>query len=466
MRPDEQLPPIALTARDAANVYLESDRAPANIVSVSIVDAAALDIDEAAVISWLRDRLDCSPIFRRKLQRAFADVIYPSWVADPAFDAGNHVTVVHASDWAGAEPVIQSLVASRMDLSRPPWDLTVIGGIRGLGDGLPDRATALVFRFHHSIGDAVVTAATVRRMLTATPEPAPVPPSSARRNPLVSVLRAPLDLAMYVRAIVTAPKLTQAAAAGDSNPAGLDPVVTRFNRRLEGVPTVGLVHFGLDDIRAVRAAVEGATVNDVVLTVVSGALSSLLTRLDGPVNGPLVATMPIAVNDGAGTANKFALGCVNLHADVDDPVERLRQIHATTAAEKVRQQHPALAEHRSLPNSIPAYVTRIVGWKSRRSTAAPPASHVTMISNVPSRMTDATFMGAPVVDRFGFPTLSDGGGLAHGVSSIEPILALTFTADSAALPDAAEYEALLRESFAELASKAANSLRGERESSS
>ncbi|EME19594.1 wax ester/triacylglycerol synthase domain-containing protein [Rhodococcus triatomae] len=444
----KQLPAIELAPRDAANIYLESDRAPANIVTTAIVDAADLRVDEDAAVTWMTERLECSPIFRRKLRRTWGDITYPSWVEDPDLTVADHVTVTRASDRAGADAVISRLLESRMDLTRPPWDLTVIDGVRGLGDGLPDTAAILAFRFHHSIGDGVVTAATYRRMLTATPEPAAEPVSPRAHSAIRGALRVPEDFARYLGALLRAPRLARAAARVDVSRAAT-PVMTRFNKRIEGHPALGLTHFDLDEIRDIRRSVPGATVNDVLLTVIAGALGRLLSDLDEPADRPLSAAMPIAVDDLADTENSFALGNVDLHVNESDPVARLRLVHAAASTEKRRQAHPVMVRLRALPTSIPAYVTRIAGARARKANA-PHAGPVTMVSNVPSRLQDATFLGVPVADRVSYLTIADGATLAHFVSSVGNRVSLTVTVDSAVLPEPAAYERLLRQSYAEL----------------
>jgi diacylglycerol O-acyltransferase / wax synthase len=444
----KQLAAIELAPRDAANIYLESDRAPANIVTTAIVDGADLRVDKEAAVTWMTERLDCSPIFRRKLRRAWGDITYPSWVEDPDLTVADHVTVTHASDRAEADAVISRLLERRMDLTRPPWDLTVIDGVRGLGDGLPGTAAILAFRFHHSIGDGVVTAATYRRMLTAVPEPAADPIPRRTHGPIREALRVPEDFAKYLGALLRAPRLARAAARVDVARAAT-PVPTRFNRRIEGHPALGVINFDLDEIRGIQRSVPGATVNDVLLTVIAGALGRLLADLDEPTDRPLSAAMPIAVDDLADTGNSFALGTVDLHVNESDPITRLRLVHAAASTEKRRQAHPVMARLRAVPSSIPAYVTRITGERARKANRLH-AGPVTMVSNVPSRLHDATFMGVPVADRVSYLTIADGATLAHFVSSAGQRVSLTVTVDSAVLPEPATYENMLRESYTEL----------------
>lgn len=427
---------LAIASRDAANIYLETDRSPANIISIAI--AATPTVTHADMVRWMTDRLHCSPHFLRRLHRTWGDLTSPSWRAT-TIGVGAHVTVTPAPDWTAAQSVISELVAARMDLSRPPWDLTVITGVRGLGDDLPDPASILVFRFHHSIGDGVAVAAIIRRMLTETPEAAPALPSGP--GALRELAAVPAGLARYVGALVRAPHLAREA------PPAVAGVGTRFNQPTTGRPTVGFVHFDVDAIRSIRALVPGSTLNDVMLTVVSGAIGRVLAECKESATG-LSVLMPIAVDDEDGAANQFALGVTAIHADVADPVERLRRVHAATAGEKERQRHPAVVGQRSLAGEIPPWVTRITGGLARPAHGV---GSVSMVSNVPSRLADATFMGGRVVDRVSFLTVGDGARLAHFISSVGHRVTMSYTMDDQSLPDPSEYAGVLRAVFAELA---------------
>lgn len=435
---------IPLSARDAAPVYFESDRMPANMVVAGIVDAAALTIDRNAVERWMGERLDCSPIFNRKLRRAWADLTYPTWAIDPDFNLSDHVTVTTVDDWREAEAVISRLLSTRMDLTRPPWDLTVIDGVSGLGEGLPARAAIAVLRLHHSTGDGVAFAATLRSMLAEPPE-RPVAP--AFRKPR-SVLWMPVDLGKYVGALIRGPRLARAAARVGVRPA-IAQTASRFNDPVRGQPTLGFVHLDFEEIQEVRQAVAGSTLNDVVVTVVAGALRRLLSALDGPLVAELSAVVPITVADLVGSDNKFALGRVALHAGETDPIERLRRVQEATTAEKERQRDPAVVRSRSLPESLPAYAARAAGRRAHRARDSKPGP-VTMISNVPVLVPDPAFLGARVVRAMSFPTIFDGMTLTHTVLAADGRPVLAFTADSETLPDPAAYEGMLREAFDEL----------------
>ena len=87
------------------------------------------------------------------------------------------------------------------------------------------------------------------------------------------------------------------------------------------------VGFELDDLRAIKETVPGATINDVVLTIVGGGLRSYLLAKDELPADPLIAMAPISVRSEAerGAAGNMVSGMfTTLGTDIADPIERLR----------------------------------------------------------------------------------------------------------------------------------------------
>ncbi|MFD1814793.1 wax ester/triacylglycerol synthase domain-containing protein [Rhodococcus gannanensis] len=446
-----------IAPRDAANIYGETDRSPATIVDAYVFDGGGRRLTDGQVLEWMAERTHASPVLTSTLHRVWADLEYPSWVQDPAFDLRNHVTVVAGdTDWESARWILSGLVHARMDLTMPPWGMTVVQGVSGMGEGIPDDATLVVFRFHHSIGDGVATASLARQLFDIRP-PVPADPPARNRSrwrppPVVAL---PRNLVRYgsalVAGILTAQLEDRAVRRGEIPAEGPSPR-TRFDRKLAGVPRIAVLYFDLAELRAVRASVEGATINDVVLTVVGGAMAAYLTETGERPAGSLSTKMPIALADDTGSENRFALALVDLHTDATSSRERLRLVSGSTRAAKDRQKHPVVAARRSNVRRIPAIATRFAGFRTSRPEPEDATTRTgnTLISNVPTDRTGATFCGAPIVATFGALTLSDGDGLAHFVSSVGDRLSLTVTADSATMPDLDHYERLLRSEFERL----------------
>ena len=102
----------------------------------------------------------------------------------------------------------------------------------------------------------------------------------------------------------------------------------------------------LDEIKAIKNHF-GVTVNDVVMTIVAGALRSWLEQLDDLPAAPLVAAVPLSVRtaEQRGTyGNRIAMMMTPMPTDVADPVERLQATRWSMDAVKAR--------HRTVPATI------------------------------------------------------------------------------------------------------------------
>ncbi len=98
----------------------------------------------------------------------------------------------------------------------------------------------------------------------------------------------------------------------------------------------------LDAVKEVKRAA-GATVNDVVLAVVGGALRRHLERTGELPDEPLVAFMPVSLRDGevdAGEANLTSVAYVALATDEPDPRRRLERI--AEAARAAKDEHASV----------------------------------------------------------------------------------------------------------------------------
>src|SRR4030095_6200429 len=100
------------------------------------------------------------------------------------------------------------------------------------------------------------------------------------------------------------------------------------------VESVGLP---LPPMRAVRAAVEGATLNDVFLATVGGALNLYLGSKDELPPQSMTAMVPRTLrgaDKSADAGNQIGLAVMRLHTEIADPVERLRAIRGGTGKAK------------------------------------------------------------------------------------------------------------------------------------
>jgi diacylglycerol O-acyltransferase / wax synthase len=209
----------------------------------------------------------------------------------------------------------------------------------------------------------------------------------------------------------------------------------------------------LDEIRAMRGAVEGATVNDIVLAICSGGLRRYLQAYARLPDQDLVAMAPISirseVQDGG---NRVSAMLVPLEVGVRDPVERLRQIHLHAVNSKAYTNAIGAATLADTSRFVPySLATAAAGLYSGLHLARyhrPPFNLV--ITNVPGPREPLYLGTAKLLEGYGTAPVLDGLGLILVVTSYLDTLSISATAAHEAAPDVERLVENIRESFAEL----------------
>ena len=113
---------------------------------------------------------------------------------------------------------------------------------------------------------------------------------------------------------------------------------TRFNGAVSEHRTMDARSYALDDLKRIKNAIPGATVNDVALAVVGGALRGYLAGHGELPDASLVAAVPISTRmpgDETG-GNRISIMMSPLGTDIADPHERVAAIAAATRQRKER----------------------------------------------------------------------------------------------------------------------------------
>jgi diacylglycerol O-acyltransferase len=305
---------------------------------------------------------------------------------------------------------------------------------------------------HHATVDGVSGANLISHLCSpdpTTPPPPPVAPSPQDHEPrdsellgraLVSTLARPLSavrlLAPSAQLVV---RTVGRARTGTAMAAPFSAPRTSFNGTITGQRAVALADLDLDDIRWVKKAT-GTTVNDVVLTVAGGALRSYLADRDELPATSLVATVPVSVREQsrrAGGANKVSALFTRLRTDVEDPLERLRDMaernrfakahHAAISADAL-QDWAEFAAPRTFGLAVRAYAALRLPERHR-------VVHNLVISNVPGPPAPLYFMGARVAAFYALGPVFHGAGLNITVISNNGRVHVGIVACRESMPD-------------------------------
>ena len=286
-----------LSTMDATMIYLEAPRAPNTLNTASTYDpstspAGVVSFDD--VVGHLERRLHLARSFRQRLARVPMDLDDPYWIEDPDFDLEFHVRQIalpSPGNWKQLCTQIARIADRPLDMTRPLWELYMIEGLDSV-EALPPGSFALLLKIHHACIDGVSGA----EMLDALSDPSPdaqppepdrmwnpeSPPSSLsllQRAAVHSVTR-PLNIArLAVRSVPALGELRpRRRPDGDDALPGLAVPRTRFNGPVSGHRVLDARWFPLETARRMRSGADGATINDVALAVVGGALRVVPVR--------------------------------------------------------------------------------------------------------------------------------------------------------------------------------------------
>lgn len=469
-----------LSGQDASFVYLETPHTPMHIGSVGIYDPSTAPggfVRFKDILRFIEQRLPGARSFRQRLVRVPFDVDHPYWIEDPEFDIEfhvRHIALPKPGDWRQLCIQVARLHARPMDLTKPLWEFTIVEGLDNI-DGLPPGCFALVSKVHHAAIDGmsgVEMSAAVHDLdpnMEArvanddwAPEALPSTADLLARSYMNS-LKQPLRWMETVgRSLPGIGRLATQAAKGEVSLSNsrMAPK-TRFNGKVGPHRVFDAVPLPLASIREIKDALPGATVNDVILTIVGGGLRKYLQGKNELPKETLTAMAPISVRaegEKAALGNLVSAMVVPLGTHIADPMERLRQVHEAAVNSKAMTNAVGartLADYSQLiPSGLAGLAARLYTRIGAANAHAP--IYNTVVTNVPGSRVPLYFCGARMVGMYGTAPVFDGMGIINPIYSYGNVIAISFTADRDMLPDPEVYAAALRESYLELKEAAAN----------
>jgi hypothetical protein len=287
---------MRLGGEDTAWLHMESATNPM-IVNALVELEGTLDI--ARLLSIVETR-GLPPRFRARVVDKGIPLALPALEPDPTFDVGKHLVHVKIPRGDRALRQLVSREASTLlDGSRPLWRALVIDR--------PGEATAILFRVHHALADGF---ALLERLLALCDE-APITKRSAPRT-RGARRTGPLRRVGALARMVTLPR---------------DPQ-TILKHELGARKNVAWSRpIPLDDVKRIARAAS-ATVNDVLVSVVTGALGQELMAAGEPV-GNVRAMVPVNLRRAIAPdllGNRFGLVILALPVGMQDPALRLHEV--------------------------------------------------------------------------------------------------------------------------------------------
>jgi diacylglycerol O-acyltransferase / wax synthase len=425
-----------MSPQDASFLHIEGANTPMHIGGLSIFEGPppAFERLEEMVLS----KLDAVPRYRQKVRFVPLALGRPVWVDDPHFNLGYHLR--HSALPApGTEDVLRKtaarIFAQHLDRRKPLWEIWML-------EGVSENRWALLSKVHHSMVDGVSATDLMTVMFDdAPPRPAehgwqPAAEPTGAELVLRSLTRQTVNPAEQLRALRAAARrpraaLTQAetllrgvsSAAGLLRPQGSSSLTGSIGPHR----TWSTAYIHLSDVKAIRSAL-GGTVNDVLLTSVSGGLRELLQSRGENVEGRGVrALVPVSVRQPGERSvynNQVSAMIPTLPVGTEDPVERLQSVRAQM--DRLKQSGQAVAGEvlTSLSGFAPPLLLALGGRLAARS---PSLGVQTGVTNVPGPQQPLQTLGRRLLESFPFVPLignirisiaifSYNGGLYFGVT--------------------------------------------------
>jgi diacylglycerol O-acyltransferase len=399
--------------------------------------------------------VDVRPLFRRRPRGPVGTVGQFAWSNDDQLDLEYHVRLSGLPRPGRVRELLEltsRLHGHLLDRHRPLWEFTMMEGLQG-------NRFATYTKVHHSLLDGVSALRLLQSSLSEDPSDMDVRPpwsprvrtdvfTSKKESEGFDPMRAVQDLFQEVRGMGSATvKLANEAFREQSATLSFQAPRSMFNVAITGARRFAAQGWPLDRLKAVGKAA-GATMNDVMLAMCSGALRRYLLDLGALPEKPLVAAIPMSLRtDKSVGGNAIGLILANLATTEAEAGDRLATIHDSMLRGKAiyhdmsRLQITALS---ALP-LIPLAIGMIPGMVK----VTPPAFNV-LISNVPGPRRPLYWNGARMSGVYPLSIPYEGQALNITVTSYAGQLEFGLTGCRRTVPHLQRLLGLLEDSLVEL----------------
>jgi diacylglycerol O-acyltransferase len=329
---------------DTAWLHIEKPTNTAMITGVILFDKP---LDFERLRATIEYRLLPYHRFVQRVREPRFGLGWPQWEDDPYFNLDAHlhrIALPAPGDQLALQELVGDLMSTRLDFTKPLWQIHMVDNVQtpqGVG-------SAMIPRLHHCIADGIALMQVVLSMADEDPDAAwPEPPEKVRRraNPLSWMFR-PVRTAARVThtgitvahesfQVVTNPKRRKEVAKASAEGG------RAFGKLLLIPPDKKTIFRGptgvkkraawsdpipLEEVKAIGKAMDG-TINDVVITAVTGALRRYLEKRGQPTEGlNFRAIVPVNLRQPGELeqlGNRFGLVFLSLPVGIQDPVKRM-----------------------------------------------------------------------------------------------------------------------------------------------
>lgn len=359
----------------------------------------------------------------------------PKWVQDEAFSLEQHITYLCPEAPMGKAD-LQALVSAQMgqllDMTRPPWHLTFV-------DNVGEGGSAVLFRLHHAIADGISLARILFSLTDDSAEANEGEALSATKTAAAgagsqsALSRASLSPSRVFRGALGAP-IFLARTVGSLLKLLFAPADPRTCLHGELSPEKRVAWSSpipLEDVKRVSKA-DGATINDVLLASVAGALGRYLEQRGTPAKN-VRAFVPVNLRPlhepiPASLGNRFGIVFLSLPVGLRSRMARLtelkRRMDAIKRSPEALLAFLLLGAVGMMPAGVEELLVRIFGKKASA-----------VMTNVPGPRSTIYLAGVEVAGVLCWVPQSARLGLGVSILSYRGEVVVGVASDTALVPD-------------------------------
>lgn len=448
---------------DTVFLNLEREGMPMNVASVCVFEG---ELSFEDVLRFIESKLPLVPRYLKRVVPPPFGLGLPTWEFDPDFDLRRHVCEVKLKHGTETElkTFASKLFSKVMDRQHPLWDMTFVPGLKG-------GRTGMVIRLHHCLADGIAGVGMMNALFdpnAKVPDLAPLIDAQAAHSndPLISLTTGLVEsYSEFVKRILSGlndalTMVQRAAANGGAIPAEefshLLPEITaiterlRFNVVCHGPQKFAWTEISLADVKTIKSTFS-ASVNDVVLSLVTAAFRRYLEAHGDAVDGRLLRMMvPVNIRGNVTTdemGNNISLIPVTVPLDIRDAKELLGAVHRRS--EFLKRAHAAELVGLTggliglFPNGLQALAGPVL-------SQLPITPFNLVCTNIPGPQYPLYLLGHKMLCWY--PYVPIGGEMAVNcaILSYNGMMYFGFSGNVHAIPDLRRLGEFVKESFAEL----------------
>ncbi len=414
---------------------------------------------------YIEERLHLVPRYLQKISPDPFNLAHPEWEFDRNFNIKNHIIKIKQNKPFKLKDLVKlsgEIMSELMDRNKPLWELYVIENFEG-------GNSAMIAKVHHCMADGISGVDLMKVLFEMTPHASALPQkdesagsklfeASKPKEPIEKLFDSFLHTVretmtkmiefqgglLYMATIFSRPdtikSLPQIAELIPAVTA--PPPILPFNAECSGQRRLAWTEFSFTEARKIRNFL-GGTVNDVVLTALTKAVSDYTKFHGQKVKNNFVRYMvPVSLRqkDQHGSlGNLISFLPVEIPLDIEDPIKLFKYINGKMS--KMKETH--MAEGLMLVGAMYAMIPAPI-QAALCATANLPFPPFNMVAtNVPGPQIPLYLAGKKMIKQYPYVPVGYKLGLGCAILSYNQTLYFGLSSDAKAMNDVEKFKEFL-----------------------